>query len=286
MRLLVCRYVADLSNHLIRSITLPIALPPSSFPSDMLSQLDNPQFADVCFLVEGRRIYAHRSQLAARCEYFYSMFTSGFAEAYVVPPPPPPPTGSGGSSSTALATATNSSALERKGASASNPSASASTNSALTSTTTFTSASTTSPSTALATTSNASGAGGGAGPITAAPASNSLGLSGGCIEIQDVKYDVFRTVLVYVYTDECTLSDSVFQVMSIADQYRLDRLKTMCETHVQTVISVRNAVHFYAYVQFPLLCFSLPLFDPDRSVSVGLGVAEQRSDAVQCHAIA
>lgn len=43
--------------------------------------VNNPDaFPDVCFLVEGRPMYAHRAILAARCEHYAAMFSGAFRE--------------------------------------------------------------------------------------------------------------------------------------------------------------------------------------------------------------
>ena len=62
--------------------SLPPLLP-SSFVSDIQSVLYHLLGAlvrDVCFVVEEKRILAHRGLLSARCEYFSSMFGAGFRE--------------------------------------------------------------------------------------------------------------------------------------------------------------------------------------------------------------
>ena len=48
---------------------------------DLQPMVDNPQFSDVTFLVEGRQVHAHRFILFARSEYFRRMFTSGYRES-------------------------------------------------------------------------------------------------------------------------------------------------------------------------------------------------------------
>ena len=40
--------------------------------------VNNEQFSDVAFLVEGRTVHAHKFILFARCEYFRRMFTGGY----------------------------------------------------------------------------------------------------------------------------------------------------------------------------------------------------------------
>lgn len=43
--------------------------------------LDRPDFSDVCFLVEGMRVHAHRAVLAARSDHFRALFASGMRDA-------------------------------------------------------------------------------------------------------------------------------------------------------------------------------------------------------------
>jgi hypothetical protein len=50
---------------------------------DLESMVNNEQFSDIAFKVEGRTIHAHKFILFARCEYFRHMFTSGYREASV-----------------------------------------------------------------------------------------------------------------------------------------------------------------------------------------------------------
>ena len=53
----------------------------SSFIRDMKDMVDNDEFADVAFIVNNERVYAHRSILASRCEHFAAMFRSGMRES-------------------------------------------------------------------------------------------------------------------------------------------------------------------------------------------------------------
>ena len=43
--------------------------------------VNNEQFSDISFLVEGRTVHAHKFILFARCEYFRRMFTGGYKES-------------------------------------------------------------------------------------------------------------------------------------------------------------------------------------------------------------
>ena len=53
----------------------------SSFASDVRTLVDNADFSDVAFIVEGTRVHAHRALLAVRCEHFRAMFSSGMRES-------------------------------------------------------------------------------------------------------------------------------------------------------------------------------------------------------------
>ncbi|CAK0875638.1 unnamed protein product [Prorocentrum cordatum] len=49
---------------------------------NMRRLLNSPDFSDITFVVEGKRIYAHKAILVAQCEHFHAMFSGGrFAEA-------------------------------------------------------------------------------------------------------------------------------------------------------------------------------------------------------------
>jgi hypothetical protein len=49
---------------------------------DLRGMVNNPDsFPDVTFLVEGKRVYAHRGMLAGRSEHFRAMFASGMRES-------------------------------------------------------------------------------------------------------------------------------------------------------------------------------------------------------------
>lgn len=53
----------------------------SSFIGNLREMVDNNEFADVVFIVDDQRVYAHRSILAGRCEHFAAMFRSGMRES-------------------------------------------------------------------------------------------------------------------------------------------------------------------------------------------------------------
>jgi RCC1 and BTB domain-containing protein len=47
----------------------------------MRGLVNDDEFADVTFLIDGERIFAHRAILAQRCEHFAAMFRSGMRES-------------------------------------------------------------------------------------------------------------------------------------------------------------------------------------------------------------
>ena len=53
--------------------------------------MNNEQFSDIAFLVEGRTVHAHKFILFARCEYFRRMFTGGYKVRARRPNPNPDP---------------------------------------------------------------------------------------------------------------------------------------------------------------------------------------------------
>ncbi len=55
----------------------PVSVPPSGLVQDMSSLIDNPEFGDVAFLVEGNEVHANRAILAVRSDYFKVMLYSG-----------------------------------------------------------------------------------------------------------------------------------------------------------------------------------------------------------------
>lgn len=58
--------------------TVPVT---TSFVRHMRDMVDNDEFSDIVFKVDGECVYAHRSILASRCEHFAAMFRSGMREA-------------------------------------------------------------------------------------------------------------------------------------------------------------------------------------------------------------
>merc|ERR1719502_969998 len=55
---------------------LDVAIPASTLAYDLSGALGDQHWADVCFLADGKPIYAHRCVLMARCAYFAAMFRS------------------------------------------------------------------------------------------------------------------------------------------------------------------------------------------------------------------
>lgn len=53
----------------------------TTYSSQMRELVNDEEFSDVVFTVEGQPIYAHRAILASRCEHFAAMFRSGMRES-------------------------------------------------------------------------------------------------------------------------------------------------------------------------------------------------------------
>lgn len=59
------------------------AMVSTSYPEDMANMVNNADYSDVQFILEGNQtIHAHRSILAVRCTYFAAMFRSGMRESF------------------------------------------------------------------------------------------------------------------------------------------------------------------------------------------------------------
>merc|ERR1712224_800005 len=59
----------------------PVAIPPPTLIDDMRNLIDNKDFSDVTFIVEGRPVYASRAHLAVRSEHFRAMLYGGMRES-------------------------------------------------------------------------------------------------------------------------------------------------------------------------------------------------------------
>ena len=59
----------------------PIGMPPPTLVSDFGRLINNPELADVRFVVEGKDVFAHRAVLACRSEYFRVLLTGGMRES-------------------------------------------------------------------------------------------------------------------------------------------------------------------------------------------------------------
>lgn len=53
----------------------------ASYTSQMRGLVNDDEFADVTFLIEGETVHAHRAILAHRCDHFAAMFRSGMRES-------------------------------------------------------------------------------------------------------------------------------------------------------------------------------------------------------------
>ena len=81
----VCR-VASYNEHTVALTDPSATIKPSAltslFRADLRRLINNEQFADVTFIVEGKPLHAHRAFLAVRCDHFRAMFSSGMKEAH------------------------------------------------------------------------------------------------------------------------------------------------------------------------------------------------------------
>ena len=64
------------------------------------------------------------------------------------------------------------------------------------------------------------------------------------IQYPDIKYDVFCSVLEYIYTDQVSDQncENVVHLLSAAEMFRLERLRALCEDIVRKSISISNVV--------------------------------------------
>lgn len=63
------------------------------------------------------------------------------------------------------------------------------------------------------------------------------------IEIDDFSHEVVTEMIGYIYTGEApNLSEMAEELIGIADKYKLERLKKLCEVHIAENISVENAL--------------------------------------------
>jgi len=65
------------TNRIAPGTMVPIS---AGFLHDMKEMINNDEYSDVSFIVEGRPIYALRAVLAKRCDHFAAMFRSGMRE--------------------------------------------------------------------------------------------------------------------------------------------------------------------------------------------------------------
>lgn len=68
-------------NDFYRFRLKPIGVPPPALVSDFQRLINNPELADVRFIVEGKEVYAHKAVLAIRSEYFRVMLCGGMRES-------------------------------------------------------------------------------------------------------------------------------------------------------------------------------------------------------------
>jgi RCC1 and BTB domain-containing protein len=49
--------------------------------NNMRKLINNETYSDVVFVLEGKKIFAHRAILLAQCEHFRAMFSNGMKES-------------------------------------------------------------------------------------------------------------------------------------------------------------------------------------------------------------
>mmetsp|Transcript_12203 Transcript_12203/g.22618 ORF Transcript_12203/g.22618 Transcript_12203/m.22618 type:complete len:1213 (-) Transcript_12203:989-4627(-) len=126
-----------------------VSMPRSTLLSDLAQFINNKQYSDVTFVVEGQRVYAHKA-LCIRSPYFNAMFTAGMRESNETE-----------------------------------------------------------------------------------------------ITLADVRYDVFLSILTYLYTDRHDVDiEDAMELFVESDRFGIERLKTMCETKLLSAIDVENASEF------------------------------------------
>jgi leucine-zipper-like transcriptional regulator 1 len=68
-------------NDFFRFRLKPIGVPPPALVSDFQRLINNEELADIRFIVENKKVYAHRAVLAIRSEYFRVMLCGGMRES-------------------------------------------------------------------------------------------------------------------------------------------------------------------------------------------------------------
>jgi len=65
------------------------------------------------------------------------------------------------------------------------------------------------------------------------------------IEIPNISYEVFKAVLVFIYTDWVDLDDDLApRLLEAANMFLLKRLKNLCENYMAQIISLENLIDF------------------------------------------
>lgn len=73
------------------------------------------------------------------------------------------------------------------------------------------------------------------------------------IAIDDVKRSVFLAMLEYIYTDHADIAeDDAVELLTLANEYSLDRLKSQCEHFIEQGLDVENAAWLLG-IQFQLV---------------------------------
>ncbi|XP_057432345.1 ARM REPEAT PROTEIN INTERACTING WITH ABF2-like [Lotus japonicus] len=66
------------------------------------------------------------------------------------------------------------------------------------------------------------------------------------IPIQDIKWDVFESMMRFIYTDQLNVNLSIaLDLLKVADQFLLDGLKCQCEKVISAFLSLDNVVQTF-----------------------------------------
>ena len=70
------------------------------------------------------------------------------------------------------------------------------------------------------------------------------------VKIHDIKPNIFKEVLTYIYTGQVPKFDGetiVYQLLYAADKYQLDHLKSLCERQLISTLNIQNAARIIQF---------------------------------------
>lgn len=169
-----------------------LVVPKSTLLTDLANLVGQEKFSDIVFIVEDKRVYAHKFILQIRSEHFRAMFSSGMRESQAEE-----------------------------------------------------------------------------------------------IEIKDCTYSIFIDMLKFIYTDNVELTDkNCVPLLELANYYKLDRLKAMCEYQLHQDVDVNNVAHLlgiadrFAALQLKRFCEEF-IFSNIQKVICTPGFNELDADLVK-----